>query len=158
VSAREAAIASAIAAPPAKDPQVALLFESQLQRAWQRSMRTLDATPPQRLVAVAQDLVKGAAENKYAPSVEALRQELPSYMASKGAAMDERWIATIMRPYLSPAGRAAMAALEELTRGWANLQAAFWIARRYASDTTGEKIDALPGWTGAHDVQLATRI
>lgn len=139
---------NAVINPPAaaKDPGVALLAEMQLQRAWARALRTLDAAPDDGLMLKVDELAKAAVKDNDSATRAAFRQELPAYLATRNRTITPDMLAQMEMADLSPAARMASQAVAELERGWSGVQACFWIARRYASDTTGERITSLPGW------------
>jgi hypothetical protein len=151
----ERAIAKAVAPTQSGDATERLLRETQLGRVWARQKGQLDNLPDAYAVLrAARQLLADAASQGDPVAVQALREELPSYLKTRGmidpGLADE--LAQAEMPFLSAAGRAARQLEGELQVAWPRILAGFQMARR---DLTGQsRLSILPGWREGDRIPL----
>jgi hypothetical protein len=133
-----------------------LLRETQVSRVWARQKGQLDNMPDAYAVMrAARQLLADAAAQGDGVAVQALREELPSYLKARrmtdpGLA-DE--LAKAEMPFLSGAARAARQLEGELQVAWPRILAGFQMARR---DLAGQShLSILPGWREGERIQVS---
>jgi hypothetical protein len=151
----ERSIDKAVEPTQSGDATERLLRETQLGRVWARQKGQLDNLPDAYAVLrAARQLLADAASQGDAVAVQALREELPSYLKTRrmtdpGLA-DE--LAQAEMPFLSGAARAARQLEGELQVAWPRILAGFQMARR---DLTGQsRLSILPGWREGERIPL----
>jgi hypothetical protein len=150
----ERAIDKAVQPPQSGDATERLLRETQVSRVWARQKGQLDSMPDAyAVIRAARQLLADAAAQGDGVAVQALREELPSYLKTRrmtdpGLA-DE--LAKAEMPFLSAAARAARQLEGELQVAWPRILAGFQMARR---DLTGQsRLIVLPGWREGERIQ-----
>jgi hypothetical protein len=143
-------------ARPAGDAQEQLLRELQVQRAWQRAARLLDAMPDGPAVARQLDaLIQDAARVGDRAMLQALREEVPAYLQARRMpdldVLDR--IAEAEAPHLPPVARAALQVEKQARAGWPRVQAAIQMARNNVSGMGG--LYSLPGWHPTEQLNIA---
>jgi AraC-like DNA-binding protein len=146
VATLQRAIDRALATTPT-DPQAQLLRELQLQRAWQRALRLLDAMPDSGAVMRQVDeLIRQAADAGDRALLQALEEELPSYLNARNVFLPDVLdrITDAQAPHLPPVARAALQVARQARVGWPRVWAAIEMAR---SNVQGKaSLMVLPGW------------
>jgi hypothetical protein len=151
----QAMIDKALADKPT-DVQAQLLREMQVQRAWQRAVRLLDAMADAGAVARQVDaLIREAADGGDLPTLQALEEELPSYLRARNVFLPDvaDRIAEAQAPHRPPVARAALQVLKQAREGWPRVQAAIQMAR---NEVAGQStLVALPGWHPTEQLNIA---
>lgn len=131
------------------DPALELLREVREDRAWDRTKPVLDRYPEpnelrQGVLAVAAEAARSADR----PTLDALRHELPAYLASRKL---EHYASTLLVDLdrvdadgSTPVARAAIALRADLETGWIRLVPSFDITRRCIAQREG--LAVLPGF------------
>lgn len=137
------------------DVQERLLRELQLQRAWQRAVRLLDAmSDAGAVVRQVDQLIREAADGGDLPTLQALEEELPSYLKARNVFLPDvvDRIAEAQAPHRPPVARAALQVLKQAREGWPRVQAAIQMARRGVAGQGG--LAALPGWYPSEQLNI----
>ncbi|HXG66365.1 MAG TPA: hypothetical protein VNO70_14800 [Blastocatellia bacterium] len=128
--------------PAADSPEAEMARELKLSRAWARVQRSLDSGLG--LIQTIQE----AAEFGDLAALQAMREELPSYLRSKG--QDElinralEVLGKVEMPLLPPEQREAREVETEVNRGWPQLTATTeWIEMALNGDNG---VSVVPGW------------
>ncbi len=146
--------------PAPTDPTLQLLAEQQLQRAWNRLVRQLDAIiDASDLEGVILAVATVAAQGKDGATMAALKAEIPGYLAARNARGGDvlidadrvmARIAAAQAPSLGERARAAKVIEQQCSAGYARFMAALDMCRRELDN--GSTVYGLPGWT--HNTQL----
>lgn len=141
-----------IAQIPAKDESTVeeqLLAEITGQRLWSRYVRLLDAEGQE---APPMELVQRLADEQDAAGLKVMREELPSYLESRGwdpqhVRAIEGQISQAELPLLPPEEQEARSVQQEAEAGWQRLEIAFAHAEK---DLEGSLVETttLPVWEG----------
>jgi hypothetical protein len=141
-------------APAPTDPTLQLLAEQQLQRAWNRLVRQLDAIlDTSDLEPAILTAANVAAQVKDAAMLAAIKAEIPGYLAARNARSGDvhldvdramQRVAAAEAPFLGERARAAKVIEEQCAGGYARFMAACDICRRELNG--GTSVYGLPGW------------
>ena len=140
-------------APASADPMAALLFESQLTRAWARTRAVLDGSPGGSLPEAITALIAAAAKSNDKATLAAFEEEIAAYVQARQTdnnsgvyiSVDDV-LATIRQqrmPYMSAEGRAAAVIEAQASTAYGRLQAAIQMARNELAG--GSAVFGLPG-------------
>jgi hypothetical protein len=134
-------ITSSVNQKPASN-EATIARELALDRAWRRSERLLDSGE-----ADAMSLIQEAAQSSDLTMLQALREELPSYLRAKGQTSISKLavdlITKLETPLLPPAQREAREAEIELERGMPQLNSATHFIR---GAVNGDRVTIIPAW------------